>query len=133
MPLIEWSDNYSVGIETADIHHKKLSSMINSLYESMKSGDSHEVVAKILSALIVYTDKHFEYEEDLLKTHNYPGYEEQKHIELLEQVKELNEKFNSRTTTISIELLSFLKGWLIDHINGTDKKYTEFLHSKGVK
>ncbi len=85
--------------------------------------------------MIVYTDKHFEYEENLLKTYNYPGYQEQKdqHVELFRQVEELNERFQSSRTSMSIEMMKFLKGWLIDHINGTDKQYTEFLHNKGVR
>ncbi len=135
MPLIEWSDDFSVGIETADIHHKKLISMINSLHQAMSNGTSHEVITKILSALLVYTDKHFKYEEDLFLTYNYPQYEEHKkeHDELLCQVEELNEKFKTSKTCISIEVMKFLKDWLKNHIQETDKQYTDFLNSKGVR
>ena len=31
------------------------------------------------------------------------------------------------------EALGFLKDWLINHINGTDKQYSQFLIDKGVK
>ena len=135
MPLIEWNDNYSVGIETADTHHKKLISMINSLHEAMSKGESNEVITKILSALTVYTDKHFKYEEKLFLTHNYPRYKEHKkeHDELIRQVEDLNEKFKASTTSISIEVMKLLNTWLTDHIQKTDKQYTEFLNSKGVK
>jgi len=34
---------------------------------------------------------------------------------------------------ISIELLSFLKGWLTDHILKTDMAYSQFLIDRGVK
>ena len=30
------------------------------------------------------------------------------------------------------EIVDFLKGWLINHINGTDKQYTEHLHQRGI-
>lgn len=30
-------------------------------------------------------------------------------------------------------LLTYLQPWLIEHINGTDQEYSEFLISKGVK
>jgi len=135
MPLMEWKEEHSVGIETADKHHQKLISMINSLYDAMQEGSSREIVSKILSALIVYTDKHFKYEEELFKTYNYPGFisHKKQHDELIKQVQELSEKFNTGTTTISIELMRFLKHWLTEHIMVADKKYTEFLNSKGVK
>jgi hemerythrin len=29
--------------------------------------------------------------------------------------------------------LNFLKQWLIKHINGTDKEYSDFLRSKGAQ
>jgi hemerythrin len=32
-----------------------------------------------------------------------------------------------------MEVLNFLKGWLVKHIQGTDKKYGPFLNAKGVK
>jgi len=135
VPLIKWDDDFSVGIETADTHHKKLISMINTLHEAMVKGESDDIVAKILSALIVYTDKHFEYEENLFLTHNYPKYEEHKeeHDELIRQVKELNHKLIYYKTSLSIEVMNFLKEWLTNHIQVTDKAYTEFLNSRGVR
>jgi hemerythrin len=30
------------------------------------------------------------------------------------------------------DLSDFLKGWLVEHIQGTDQKYVPFLHEKGV-
>ena len=53
-------------------------------------------------------------------------------FEALQLVKNLNVE---RTGT-GIQLLravNFLKDWLINHINGTDKEYSSFLISKGVK
>lgn len=37
------------------------------------------------------------------------------------------------TSTLSLEVLNFLKNWLIKHIQGTDEKYVPFLTSKGVR
>lgn len=37
------------------------------------------------------------------------------------------------TSTLSLEVMNFLKNWLITHIQGTDKKHVPHLHQKGVK
>jgi hemerythrin len=56
------------------------------------------------------------------------------HSELIAQVVELKEKFiENPRGTISADLMQFLKRWLTNHIMKTDKGYTEFLLSKGVK
>ena len=33
---------------------------------------------------------------------------------------------------VTMDLMGFLKDWLIKHIKGTDKKYQAFFKSKGV-
>jgi hemerythrin len=32
-----------------------------------------------------------------------------------------------------MEVMRFLQHWLVDHICGVDKKYTEHLHAAGLK
>ncbi len=90
---------------------------------------------KSFSALIVYTDKHFKYEENLFGIFEYPDSAEHKkeHDELIKQVETLNEKFNSGKSSLSIQVMAFLKTWLSEHIETSDKKYSEFLISRGVR
>ena len=134
MSRMEWNDNMSVGLETADTHHKKLVSMVNSLHEAMLKGETKDVLAKILHALIVYTEKHFEYEEGLFKANNYPDFQahKQEHDELTAQVKALNEEFNAGRVSLSIEVMTFLKNWLTEHIMDSDMKAGKYLNDKGV-
>ncbi len=134
MPLMEWNDNMSVGLETADTHHKKLISMVNSLHESMLKGETNEVLGKILHALVVYTEKHFAYEEQLFQANNYPDFDAHKreHDELTAEVKELNIQFDSGKISLSIDVMNFLKNWLTDHIMQSDKKAGEYLNNKGI-
>jgi len=48
------------------------------------------------------------------------------------QVVDFRRQFESGETDASLELMEFLKDWVIKHIKGTDKKYSSFLLSKGV-
>jgi hemerythrin-like metal-binding protein len=136
MPLIEWSNELSVGIDSIDEQHKKLVNMINALNEAMLTGSSNELLGKIFTGLAAYTQKHFSYEENMFAEYGYTNSEEHKrqHNELIAQVVELKEKFmDNPQGTISADLMQFLKRWLTNHIMRTDKEYTEFLLSKGVK
>lgn len=136
MPLIEWTNELSVGIQSIDEQHKKLVNMINALNDAKLSGSSNDLLGKIFSGLAAYTQKHFAYEENMFAEYGYSNSEEHKrqHSELIAQVIELKERFmDNPEGTISDDLMLFLKRWLTNHIMRTDKEYTEFLLSKGVK
>ena len=55
------------------------------------------------------------------------------HDKLTKQVIEQQQDIKNGKALITMEVMSFLKNWLIDHIQNTDKKYSAFLISKGVK
>ena len=136
MPLIEWSNELSVGIKSIDEQHKKLVNMINALHDAKLTGGSNELLGKIFTGLTTYTQKHFTYEENMFAEYGYSNAEEHKkqHNDLIAQVIELKNKFiGNPQGTISDHLILFLKRWLTNHIMRTDKEYTDFLISKGVK
>ena len=134
MPLIQWNNELSVGINSIDEQHKILVNMINALNEAMISGQTKQILAEILDGLAAYTVNHFGYEEDLFAQYGYS--QSQAHINehnsLMEQVKNLQSKMDNGDFMISVEVMIFLKGWLINHILKTDKAYAEFLRDKGV-
>lgn len=135
MALISWSDSLSVKIHSIDEQHKKLVNMLNGLHDSMQKGDSKEVLGKVLEGLALYTVKHFQYEEELFAKHGYAESDGHRaeHQDLLTQVTELQNKYNSNEDfMLGIEVLDFLKKWLTNHIQGSDKRYSTFLISKGV-
>jgi hemerythrin len=48
-------------------------------------------------------------------------------------VAEFKAKFEAGQTALSIEVLNFLKDWVGNHIQGTDKKYGPFFNKNGLK
>ncbi len=134
MALLTWSNEYSVNIQGFDSQHKKIVDLINELHSAMREARGKDVVGKILNELTSYTVFHFAAEEKIMKEHNYPGYNSQKgeHEKLTKQVVSLVDDYKSGKTVLSQEVLQFLKDWLINHIMGSDKKYSEYLNKKGV-
>ena len=109
--------------------------MINVLNDAIELGKANEAQEKVLNGLVLYTEKHFAYEERLFKKF---GYAEQQshfneHTELVDQVKDLQKKMKEGDFMLSIELMLFLKDWLTKHILKTDMAYAPFLIEKGVK
>ncbi len=134
MALINWNDNYSVKVYGIDAQHKKLVTIINELHDKMKEGKGKEVVGKLLSELVDYTVFHFSFEEKLLTNNNYPELKThaKQHSDLIVQVKDFLKKLESGNSILALELMSFLKKWLVEHILDSDKKYSAFLNEKGI-
>lgn len=135
MPLMTWTDKLSVGVNVIDDDHKKLVNMVNELYDGITAGKGKEALAKILDELVNYTKIHFDREEQLFAKTGYPAAAAHKkeHDDLTKQVLDVQAKYkNGSVATLSLEVMNFLKNWLVNHIQGSDKKYGPHLNAKGI-
>jgi hemerythrin-like metal-binding protein len=132
--LINWNRGYSVGVTQMDTEHQRLIDIINNLYIAMRSGRSKEAIGSILDELVDYTKTHFAHEERMMQDSGYAGFDEQKraHEALIAQVVEIQGKYRSGTA-LGQEVMSFLKNWLVNHIQGLDKRYGPAMNKKGFK
>ncbi|WP_316900260.1 bacteriohemerythrin [Pseudodesulfovibrio indicus] len=128
-PLIVWSDAIATGIKLIDDQHKELIRIINLLNSAMQQGKGKGVLGPILSDLRSYTTFHFNQEKDLFERYGYPETEEHLavHDDLMRQAFDFIDKFETGQTAMSRDLFYFLKDWLVNHIQGTDMKYVQFM------
>jgi hemerythrin len=135
MALIEWSGNYSVSVNEIDLQHQKLIGMINELNDAMARGKGKDVLGNIISGLINYTASHFAMEEKYFDKYKYPAAPSHKkeHADFVQKVTQFQDGFNKGSLSLTLEVMSFLKDWLVKHIQGTDKKYGPFFNEKGLK
>lgn len=133
--MFEWNSIYSIGVAQYDDQHKRLFAIAQKLYEAMSSGQGRAVLNDIFDELVEYTRTHFASEEALMVRYGYPDYtiHRQQHEELTQQVLELREKYRSGQIALSITVMNFLKDWLRNHIYDSDKRYGQFLNTKGVR
>ncbi|HRY05877.1 MAG TPA: bacteriohemerythrin [Hyphomicrobiaceae bacterium] len=129
MVLLEWSEEFSVGIDLIDKQHKILIRAINLLAMAVEYNSSRELMGEIFVTLRDYTDTHFSYEEELFDRFSYPETEKHKaeHRSLLSQVVSLEQRWKSGDAEVGPEVLKFLVTWLRNHIMGSDKRYSDFL------
>lgn len=134
MSLLTWNKKYKVGITEFDEQHKIIIALINKLYDAMKEGDGKVVLKDILNELIAYTKYHFENEEKYFVKFDYPGKAEhvKEHNDLRKSVSDLKKRSDELKPVFTMELMTFLKQWLLNHIQGTDKKYGSYLNEKGL-
>ncbi|HRY16332.1 MAG TPA: bacteriohemerythrin, partial [Candidatus Competibacteraceae bacterium] len=127
--LITWSEDFSVNDPEIDQQHQQLINMINALHEAMLVGKGKNVMGKLLDQLIQYTAQHFKYEEGRMEAGHYPDLAEhrKKHAGLVSKVLEIQKKMKSGKHLVEMETMRFLKAWLTEHIQRSDKKYAPYI------
>ena len=132
--LFPWSETYSVKIAMVDAQHKVLVDLINELHQAMIARRGKESLGGILARLVKYTKGHFAAEEGLLQVNQYPDLANHKaeHERFTQTIVEFQGKFQKNEAAMTIDVMDFLKDWLVKHIMGVDKKYVPHLTARGV-
>jgi hemerythrin len=135
MAFINWNTTLSVGIAAMDAQHQRLIELINHLADAMMQGKGQAVIGDTLRNLVDYTRTHFGDEEKLMQTNDYleSSTHRIEHDKLTKQVLDFQDQFQAGKIAVSIELMSFLKNWLMGHIQTHDKRYGTFLNQKGIR
>lgn len=131
--FFKWSPEYSVHIKAIDDQHRELVNILNRLFVAVSKREGDTAVAGILDALMSYTQTHFAQEENLMRQANYKDLEAhlEEHRKLIAKLDQLTKKYLLEEKPIYFEMLSFLKTWLREHIQGADMKYSTALRQAG--
>ena len=133
--LIPWTSSIATGVKIVDQQHKKLVGLVNQLYAAMKSGQGKSVLEGLLQDLAQYTASHFDMEERYFDQFKYAETAAHKkmHTELKGQVMDYIARLKSGQADISMDLMNFLRDWLINHIAKTDMRYVDTFLAKGLE
>ena len=134
-PFFTWTNKMSVGVSVLDEDHKRLVRLLNDLHDGIAAGHGTERLEVVLEGLVKYTAIHFAREEELFAQCGYPATAEhtEEHRELTRQVLEIQARYNRGLFDApSLKTMDFLKGWLNDHIQGSDKQYKQHLNASGI-
>jgi hemerythrin len=134
MPLISWSNEYSVGVKSLDSQHINLFNILNELHESMKNGQDQVSFRPLLQRLLQFSQEHFAEEEKFLERMRYPGLARQRaqHNAMTVRVAEFLTRYVQGEKSLTGELLFFLSDWLRKHILCEDKEYTAWAARRGA-
>jgi hemerythrin-like metal-binding protein len=134
MALFEWTQEYSVSVQRFDTEHKKLFALISELNDAMAEGRGRYVAARVLQELNEYAHWHFRGEESAMERTGYAGLEGHKaeHREFLTKIEGFYSGYDGSQTGVTIDVLYFLRDWLLNHILHTDRQYAECLNHAGI-
>lgn len=111
-----------------DNQHKRLFALINELDDAMKMGKGKDVLGKVLGGLVTYVHTHFKSEEEFMKKIGFNELEihRTEHIKLTNDVEKFFNDFKEGKSMLSVQIMNFLRNWLLNHIGKSDKAYGKF-------
>ncbi|HTX41803.1 MAG TPA: bacteriohemerythrin [Acidobacteriaceae bacterium] len=134
MSAFVWNDSYSVHVEQFDAQHRKLFEIINDLAAAMRVGQGSEVIRDTVHRLAVYTRTHFLQEEVAMRRTGYPGLavHQMQHQALMAEVEKFKKDLDEGRQPNTVMVLEFLREWLVNHIQKSDRAYSNHMNAHGV-
>ena len=128
MTLIEWKDEFSVGVAAVDVEHRELIELINSLDAEMLEYATQTKVVQALGEIYARISAHFALEEKIMRDAEYDGYasHKQDHELLLDELLDIIDSVDEAGRYDPAVLSEGLDSWFSDHFRTHDAK----LHRK---
>ena len=134
MPILVWSDDYSINVAEIDGQHKKLLEHVNKLHAGVEAQIDRQDLHQRLVELYDYAAFHFASEEELMIQHGMKNVKKhhKEHKLLLRHLKHVCNAVSEGKRPAFYSQYDVSNDWFLAHIMDFDKKMGAFLNSKGM-
>ena len=130
MSLIEWREEFSVGVAEVDHEHRELVAMINALHEAMGAGVGRDDIINSLGEIYAQISAHFALEEKFMLESRYMAYAEHKedHEILLDDLRDIMDQVEDDGSYNEKRLSKDLSFWFSEHFRTHDARLHTHAH-----
>jgi len=125
MALIDWKDEFAIGIPAVDYEHRELIGLINELHTQLIQPEAPlDAVAEFLGEINVRIGAHFALEEKEMRDRQYDQLAAHKadHERLLDEIRDLMDRYEDDQGFDEQELARRLSGWFAVHFGSHDAR-----------
>ncbi|MBU5638569.1 bacteriohemerythrin [Geomonas sp. Red69] len=132
MTLVEWDDSLILGVGQIDEHHHRLVDILNRCYRALMLHDHSHELEEVVAELLDYTQYHFRTEEQLMAELDYAAAPSHAaaHRKFINSIHNFKDRSDAGESFVAIDVLVFLKDWLVGHIQNTDRAFTNFINER---
>lgn len=129
MALIEWRDEFSVGVPDVDHEHQELIGLINELHAAISSSDNAYSVLDFLGEIYAHVSAHFALEEKIMRERKYDHYAEHKadHEDLLDELRDIMDDYEENAWFSDDEFALAVGKWFSEHFRTRDARLHKHL------
>ena len=130
MALLQWKDQYSVGIAAVDHEHKELITLINRLHDELTASGENLSIEAFFGDLFKGISAHFALEERFMRERRYDQLAQHKadHERLLDEIRDIMDDFEEHDVA-SADLGTRLDAWFSRHFESHDARLHKALGS----
>jgi hemerythrin len=124
MVLIEWKEEYSVGVPDVDHEHRQLVGLINELHTALSAEDPDFTVMDFLGEIYAHVSAHFALEEKIMRERNYDQFEDHKrdHERLLDELRDIMDDYEENAYFSDTEFAAHVERWFSEHFRTRDAR-----------
>ena len=125
MELVEWRDEFKIGIDEVDFEHQELIELINESYSMAIEEGSPMAVIESLGEIYSRISAHFALEEKVMREMHYDQYKDHKedHERLLDSIRDIMDDVSSLNEE---EFGKQLRDWFVNHFSTKDARMHKF-------
>jgi len=125
----------SLGIESIDADHRRMVRSVKAIENAVKRGADPTMLAELMGGLLERTREHFAIEERLMQEAAHPERAEhvREHERLVRQLDHLRGLYAAGKPRSAAGLIEDLRPWLLEHIEGPDRKLAQHLHAAAAR
>jgi hemerythrin len=128
--MIEWHERYGVGVAVIDGQHREMLELVERLLQGLRDGHEREDLVETLRELVRATEHNIATEERLMQEYGLsPLHHADAHTRLLEAIRRFDLRLDPQGIAASA---SWLREWLLGHIDEDDRPLAEQLRARGV-
>ncbi len=129
MEYIQWQPAFNLGNETIDRQHRHLVDILNETFSLMMAYAENGRFIEKIGELREYAKEHFLFEEELMEKMAYTGLKvhREHHRNFIGELDTLEGKIRKGKKSAPAEVFLFIRDWLLEHIQVTDRGYAVYL------
>jgi hemerythrin len=129
MTLLEWREDFNIGIEEVDHEHRELIGLINALHAELGGTRSSERIETFLGEILASVSAHFALEEKVMRARHYEALADHKaeHEHLLDELRDLMDAQAGGAALDDAAFAARLAEWFSAHFRTQDARLHRFL------
>lgn len=129
MTLLEWRDDFRIGIAEVDHEHQLLIRLINEVHAALEADRSSERIEEFLGEIHSSISAHFALEEKDMRSRKYTEFSLHKadHERLLDDIRDIMDEYSVHGVLDDQALSNRLASWFGDHFKTYDARLHRFL------